>query len=156
MMPRTLLPTLAAACLALLGAATPAIAHEVVHEVERGRALAVRARFHDGKSLADLQAEVFSPADEKLPYWKGRTDRNGWLAFVPDVPGRWRVRIIDSTGHGLDTIVDVPSPAADGGVSETSPAGATSLAFVLRPAVGAALIAVIFGFLYLRGRRRAS
>jgi nickel transport protein len=156
MMPRTLLPTLAAAWLALLGAATPAIAHEVLHEVERGRALAVRAWFHDGKSLADLQAEVFSPADEKLPYWKGRTDRNGWLAFVPDVPGRWRVRIIDSTGHGLDTIVDVPSPAAAGSVSETAPAGATSLTSVLRPAVGAALIAVIFGFLYLRGRRRAS
>lgn len=156
MMPRLLLPTLAAAWLALLGVATPAIAHEVLHEVERGRGMAVRAWFHDGERLADLQAEVFSPADGKVPYWKGRTDRNGWLAFVPDVPGRWRVRIVDSTGHGLDTIVDVPSPAAAGSVSEAAPAGATSLTSLLRPAIGAALIAVIFGFLYLRGRRRAS
>jgi nickel transport protein len=118
--------------------------------------VAVRAWFHDGKSLADLQAEVFSPADGKVPCWKGRTDRNGWLAFVPDVPGRWRVRIIDPTGHGLDTFVDVPSPGAAGSVTETAPACATSLASVLRPAVGTALIAVVFGYLYLRGRRRAS
>jgi nickel transport protein len=161
MMPRLLLPPLAAvAWLALLGVATPAIAHEVLHEVERGRATAVRAWFHDGASLADLQAEVFSPADGKVPYWKGHTDRNGWLAFVPDVPGKWRVRIVDSAGHGLDTTVEVAAPVAapvaEGSVTETAPAGATSLASVLRPVVGVALIAAIFGFLYLRGRRRAS
>jgi nickel transport protein len=142
--------------LALLGVATPAIAHEVLHEVERGRATAVRARFHDGQSLADLQAEVFSPADGKVPHWKGRTDRNGWLAFVPDVPGKWRVRIVDSTGHGLDTTVEVPAPGAAEGVTKTAPAGATSLASVLRPVVGVGLIAAIFGLLVLRGRRRAS
>jgi nickel transport protein len=146
------IPRLALTALALLGAATPAIAHEVLHEVERGRATAVRAWFHDGESLADLQAEVFSPADGKVPYWKGRTDRNGWLAFVPNVPGKWRVRIVDSTGHGLDTTVEVAAGSAAG----TAPAGASSLGSVLRPVVGAAIIAVIFGFLYLRGRRKAS
>jgi nickel transport protein len=120
----------------------------------------VRAWFHDGESLADLQAEVFSPADGKVPHWKGRTDRNGWLAFVPNVPGKWRVRIVDSTGHGLDTTVEVPAPdvapVAAGSATGTASAGATSLASVLRPVVGAAIIAVIFGFLYLRGRRKAS
>jgi nickel transport protein len=165
MRPRRLLrpisiPWLVLTALALLGVAAPAIAHEVLHEVERGRATAVRARFHDGESLADLQAEVFSPADGKVPHWKGRTDRNGWLAFIPDVPGKWRVRIVDSTGHGLDTTVEVAAPVsapgAAGSVTETAPARATSLASVLRPLVGVALIAVIFGFLYLRGRRRAS
>ena len=146
--------------LALLGAATPAVAHEVLHEVERGRAMAVRAWFHDGESLADLQAEVFSPADGKVPYWKGRTDRNGWLSFVPDVPGKWRVRIVDSTGHGLDTTVEVAAPVsapvAAGSATGAASAGATSLASVLRPVVGVALIAAIFGFLVLRGRKRGS
>lgn len=145
---------------ALLGGATKAIAHGVLHEVERGRAVAVRARFHDGESLADLQAEVFSPADGKVPHWKGRTDRNGWLAFVPNVPGKWRVRIVDSTGHGLDTTVEVSAPdvapVAAGSATGTASAGATSLASVFRPVVGVALIAAIFGFLVLRRRRRAS
>jgi nickel transport protein len=142
--------------LALLGVAIPAKAHEVLHEVQRGRAVAVHAWFPDGESLAYVQAEVFSPADGKIPYWKGRTDRNGWLAFVPDVPGKWRVRIVDTTGHGLDTMVDVspPGTAADASVGNTS--GVASLAFVLRPAVGVALIAAIFWFLYHRGRRRTS
>jgi nickel transport protein len=146
------LRTLFAAVL-LAGASTVA-AHEVLHEVTRGRAVAVHAWFPDGESLAYVQAEVFSPADASIPYWKGRTDRNGWLAFVPDVPGPWRVRIVDSTGHGLDTRVEVASPGASGGAAEAAPSGGAALASVLRPVVGVALIAAIFGLLYLRARRR--
>jgi nickel transport protein len=145
--------------LALVAAAGPAIAHEVLHEVQRGRAVAVRAWFPDGESLAYVQAEVFSPADATVPYWKGRTDRSGWLAFVPDVPGSWRVRIVDATGHGLDTVVEVApaaglpaAPVATSG-SGTGP-GASTLPLALRPVAGVALIAAIFGFLYLRGRRK--
>jgi nickel transport protein len=142
--------------LALIAATSPALAHEVLHEVQRERAVAVHAWFPDGESLAYVQAEVFSPADGKIPYWKGRTDRNGWLAFVPDAPGSWRVRIVDSTGHGLDTVVEVapetgPAAASGGGAGK----GASTLAFALRPVAGVALIAAIFGFLYLRGRRRS-
>ena len=142
------------AAVALLALSSAARAHEVLHEVQRGRAVAVHAWFPDGESLAYVPAEVFSPADGKIPYWKGRTDRNGWLAFVPDVPGKWRVRIVDSSGHGLDTTVEVAAPGAAGGVTEPAPPAVTSLAFLLRPAIGVALIAAIFGFLYLRGRRR--
>ena len=141
--------------LALLGSALPAAAHEVLHEVHRGRAVAVRAWFPDGESLAYVQAEIFSPADPKIPYWKGRTDRNGWLAFVPDVPGNWRVRIVDSTGHGLDTLVEVGAPGLPAENPGPSPPGSGAVAVALRPVAGVALIAAIFGFLYLRGRRRA-
>jgi nickel transport protein len=141
------------AVLALLWGSSPAVAHEVLHEVQRGRAVAVRAWFPDGESLAYVQAEVFSPADEKVPYWKGRTDRNGWLAFVPDTPGKWRVRILDATGHGLDTHVDVAAPGAAGASSGPAP-GAGVAALAIRPIAGVALIAALFGFLYLRGRRK--
>jgi len=141
----------------LLALPPPARAHEVLHEIQRGRAVAVHAWFPDGESLAYVQAEVFSPADGKIPHWKGRTDRNGWLAFVPDVPGQWRIRIVDSTGHGLDTTVEVPAPgtpgSAPGRAAGAEPSGVASLAFALRPVLGVALIAAIFGFLFLRGRR---
>jgi nickel transport protein len=151
---------LALVVLALAAAAGPALAHEVLHEVQRGRAVAVRAWFPDGESLAYVPAEVFSPSDGKIPHWKGRTDRNGWLAFVPDAPGSWRIRIVDATGHGLDTLVDVAptaGPAANPAATSGSGAGpgASTLAFALRPAAGVALIAAIFGFLYLRGRRKS-
>ena len=138
-----------------LSLAMPARAHEVLHEVKRDRAVAVRAWLPDGESLAYVQAEVFSPAEPAIPHWKGRTDRNGWLAFVPDVPGRWRVRVVDATGHGLDTAVEV---AAAGPAAAGAPAGPlSSAAFALRPAVGVALIAAIFACLvWLLRRRRPS
>jgi nickel transport protein len=142
--PRIALPLLLAGLLA-----RPAFAHEVTAEVARDRAVAVRARTHDGPPLSDAAAEVFSPADPSAPYWKGRTDRNGWVTFVPDAPGRWRVRVIDATGHGIDTPVEVPAsgdvaPRADG------PAPAAS---VLGALAGVALIGAFFGVLHLRGRR---
>jgi nickel transport protein len=140
----------------LLLVAGRASAHEVLHEVQWGRAVAVRAWFPDGEPLAYVQAEVFSPADGKVPHWKGRTDRNGWLAFVPDAAGTWRVRIVDSTGHGLDTGVDIAAPlSGDAAQGSAGPPGKDSLAFLLRPVVGVVLIAAIFAFLHLRGRRSA-
>ena len=144
--PRSLAPLLAL-CLAL-----PAAAHEVSAEVDRGQAVAVRARGHDGEGLAGAEVEVFSPADPATPSWKGRTDRRGWVAFVPDAPGRWRVRIVDATGHGIVTDVDVPAPgAAD--ARHAPPPGPSAVAALARPLAGVVLVAVIFGFLFLRGRK---
>jgi nickel transport protein len=139
-----------------LALAPPALAHEVLHEVRWGKAVALRAWFPDGESLAYVQAEVFSPKDAAIPYWKGRTDRNGWLAFVPDVPGPWRIRIVDSTGHGLDTTVEVPTNLGAGVPAPgTATSTASSLAFILRPVVGVALVVAIFGGLALLRRRKA-
>ena len=88
-------------------------AHEVLHQVEWNRAVALRAYFADGEVLAYAQYEVYSPADPKIPHQKGRTDRDGWLAFVPATPGKWRVKVVDDTGHGLDAAVEsAPASAA--------------------------------------------
>ena len=78
-------------------------AHEVLHQVEWNRAVALRAYFADGEVLAYAQYEVYSPADPKIPHQKGRTDRDGWLAFVPDgaghVAGEGRRRHGSRTRH---------------------------------------------------------
>jgi nickel transport protein len=137
--------------------------HGVLHEVERGRAVAVRARLAGGAALAYAQYEVYSPADAGIPHQKGRTDRSGWLAFVPDVPGRWRVKIVDGTGHGLDVEVDAapaPSvPAPPAATSVPAPPAAASVstaAFVLRPLLGLAAIAAVFGLLLAVYRRKGA
>lgn len=132
-------------------AASPAAGHEVLHEVARGRAVAVQARYADGEPLAYVSVEVFSPADARVAHLKGRTDRNGWVAFVPDAPGGWRVRIVDATGHGLDTTVQIE------GVDEPGRAtGDPGLAFALRPALGVLLVAALFGGLVLFLRRKGN
>lgn len=135
---------------ALLGAA-PAAAHETLHEIQRGKAIAVRAYFADGEVLAYADYEVYAPADPAIPHQKGRTDRAGWLAFVPDAPGTWRVKVIDDGGHGLDLLVDADAPSA------SSPAGlASGAAFVLRPLAGLLAIGAVFAALWLARRRRSA
>jgi nickel transport protein len=130
-----------------------AVAHETLHETRRGNAIAVKAYFADGEVLAYTAYEIYSPADPKIPYQKGRTDREGWVAFVPNTGGKWRVKVIDDTGHGLDLEVDAEaSPAAPGDVG-----GAISdAAFVLRPLVGIGAIAAVFAALFLVYRRKGA
>jgi nickel transport protein len=128
-------------------------AHEVLHRVEHGRAVAVRAYFADGEVLAYQTAEVFSPADAKIPWQKGRTDREGWIAFRPDSAGTWRVRVSDTAGHGLDLPVEVTSRGASAPPAAQEDASAT-LAFVLRPLLGVLVIALIFAALMLVYRKK--
>jgi nickel transport protein len=128
-----------------------ASAHEVLHTVERGKAIAVKAYFADGEVLAYTEYQVFSPADAKIPYQKGRTDRGGYVAFVANAPGKWRVKIADTTGHGLDLEVDASDPPPTSGN-----AGALATwAFVARPLVGVVAVAAIFAALIVINRRKS-
>jgi nickel transport protein len=130
-------------------------AHEVLHEVERNRAVALRAYFSDGDVLAHAQYQVYSPGDPGNPFQEGRTDRDGWLAFVPATPGAWRVKVVDETGHGLHFVVEAP-PASAAGVASRGAAPASAAPFVLRPVIGLAAIAAVFGVLVAVYRRRGN
>lgn len=134
-------------------AAAPALAHETLHEVRRGTAIAVKAFHADGEVLAYTAYEVYSPVDPKIPHQKGRTDRGGWVAFVPDAPGRWRVKVLEDTGHGLDVLVEAGAPGEQAG-QVASAGGLPTAAFVLRPLIGLAVIGAVFAALYLSRRRK--
>jgi len=146
--------TCLAAATALLALFTSsASAHETLHELQRGKAIAVKAYHVDGEVLAYTAYEVYSPADPKIPHQKGRTDRGGWLAFVPDAPGKWRVKVIDDSGHGLDLEVDATGASGPAGAAQG--AGAlSSAAFVLRPLVGLLAIGLVFAALFFNYRRK--
>jgi hypothetical protein len=112
-------PALALAALALAVLALPlaARAHGVTHETERrGAAYAARVRYRGGAPLAGAYYQVFRPGAPERLVREGRTGPEGWVEFVPDVPGRWRVRIVDASGHGGVVAVDVPeaAPASPG------------------------------------------
>ena len=124
-------------------------AHETLHEIERGRAIGVKV-YEVGEVMAGAPYQVFSPADPRIPWQEGRTDRGGWLAFVPDVPGSWRVKVIDDTGHGIDLRVE-----AGGVLAAPAPAG-SGAAFLLRPLLGLAVIGAVFAALYVTYRRKGT
>ena len=145
--------------LVLLVASPAASAHEVLHEVERGRAIAVKVSFSDGEAMAYASYEVFCPSDARIPYQKGRTDRRGYLAFVPDAAGKWRVKIADDSGHGLDTEIEVASPLPDAS-QPASPSPGTGLlrhgGTLLRPVIGLVLVAAVFAALFAFYRRKGA
>jgi nickel transport protein len=147
----------ALAVLTLVAHIPAARAHEVLHTIERGKAIAVKAFFADGEVLAYTEYQVFSPSDPRIPYQKGRTDRSGYLAFVPDGPGAWRVKVADTTGHGLDLVVDVAAVGAPSTNSKTRQgAELASWAFALRPLLGVGIIAALFALLVFLYRRKRS
>jgi nickel transport protein len=137
--------------LPLLLAPAAAGAHEVLHELVPGHAAGLRVFESDGEPLADRAYELWSPSDVRAPWQTGRTDRAGWIAFVPDVAGGWRVKVVVPGGHGLDTTVQV-------GGAQAAPSGrpAAGAGFALRPLVGAAVIVAIFAALFAWQRRRGA
>ncbi len=71
---------------------------------------------------------------------------------MPDAPGAWRIKVVDDTGHGLDATIEVGAPAS-AAAPQAAPGAA---AFALRPVLGALVIAVVFGGLFLAYRRKAA
>jgi nickel transport protein len=153
--------------LAALLAPAPAVAHGVVVEIERrDGAVAARARYEGGRPLAGARYEVVSPASPERAFDEGRTDRHGWVAFVPDAPGTWRVRIVDDSGHGRVAMIEVTSTAtATSTATPTStstpsatPSATPTSAFApsraVRSLLGATALALAFGALHAVQRRR--
>ncbi len=74
-------------------------AHGVHGETGDGsEALCAAVAYDDGEPMSYAGVEIFAP-DAKLPFQKGRTDRNGYFCFRPDAPGRWKLIAQDEMGH---------------------------------------------------------
>ena len=64
--------------------------------------------YSSGDPMAYAKTLVYAPDDGETEYQNGRTDRRGRFAFVPDMPGTWRVVVSDGQGHRVGAEVDVP------------------------------------------------
>jgi hypothetical protein len=170
------------ALLAIVALPSTSRAHEVSHQVERrGAAFAVRARYDGGGPLAGATYQVLRPGTPDVIAREGRTDAQGWVELVPDIPGHWRVRIVDASGHGLVAKVDVaevtpqpaqaaaqgspPAPQSPSGAATVAPAAPSPerepertsdvVSNSLRPAAVALAIGLAFAWLREFRRRRA-
>jgi nickel transport protein len=86
------------ALLLSLLAVTAAGAHAVEYQVEN-RGVSARFFFLPNDPASYSPYEVFGPGDD-MPYQKGRTDKNGVAAFLPDRPGKWTVKVVAESEHG--------------------------------------------------------
>ena len=130
-----------------LGLPDRVVAHDLQHRIQEGAAVTVELFFADGNEFSFEGYEVYR-AGEEIPFQGGRTDAHGRLAFLPDTPGTWRVKIFSEDGHGADISL---TTGAQGGIE-----GADRPLFErhLRLVVGVSILFGIFGLLNLFARRR--
>ena len=140
-----------------------ALAHGVGYrEAGGGCPVALEFFYSTGEPMSYREAKIFSPADEKFAHQTGRTDAAGRFAFVPDVPGTWRVIVRDEEGHQAMAEIAVTEALLKGGSSVKSeatsvpPADLNSppegLELLLRAALGVSLLFNLSAFILLRRR----
>ena len=83
----------------LLAAAPWANAHSINYQVEQ-KGMAVRAFYSEKDAAVYSQYELYGPGD-KNPHQIGRTDKNGYVGFVPDRPGVWKLQVWGESTHGF-------------------------------------------------------
>ena len=91
----------------ILLSACEIFAHGTGYRHSQFEAAALEFMYSTGEAMSYREARVFSPNDEKFAYQSGRTDEKGRFAFVPDVPGKWRVIVRDEEGHQCTAEINI-------------------------------------------------
>ncbi len=140
------------------GAAGKAFAHGSGWNQENSFAVVLSLYYADQTPMLYCDVQIFSPADPKIPYQKGRSDRNGFFSFKPDSPGVWSFSASDAEGHRSTGEVEVTAeqlrrasvpgdapPLAKGGASADG-------VDPIKVALGLSIIANL-GLLFFRRRK---
>ena len=78
-----------------------AFAHGATYEIQRDRAVIVKAGYDDGEPMSYAEVKIFSPDVQRGEHQNGRTDKNGNFAFLPHRTGKWRIVVNDGMGHSF-------------------------------------------------------
>jgi nickel transport protein len=133
-------------------AVSGAKAHSVEYQVEN-RGISARFFYLPNEPANYSPYEILGPGDG-IPYQKGRTDKNGVVAFLPDRPGKWIIKVTAESEHGGHA-AQVEVNVSEGLLTESfsKPLVAAHAKFF----VGAGVLMSAFGIWALwTGRRRQS
>jgi uncharacterized GH25 family protein len=90
------------------------IAHGIHFETTRhAPVVIVRAYFTRTSPVADAAVMISAPG-EREPYQHGRTDKDGYFAFIPGKSGSWIISVDDETGHADKVIVSISEDFFEG------------------------------------------
>jgi nickel transport protein len=138
--------------LVLLGVQSPLHGHTVNYEAQQ-KGMAVRV-FYTAKDPASYsEFEVYGPGDT-LPHQTGRTDKNGFVAFVPDRAGPWKLKVLGESAHGFHGVtIDVNVDQDLNLESFSKPLVATSTKLI----TGISLIIGVFGiYAFIKSRKKTA
>ena len=139
--------------LLVMGIAVQAEAHSINYLAEQ-KGMAIRTFYSENDPAAYSQYELYGPGD-KEPHQIGRTDKNGYVAFVPDRPGIWKLQIWGESSHGYHGVTTEINVDKNLGLESFSkPLVATYTKFV----TGISLIIGLFGLysLWLSRKRKSA
>jgi nickel transport protein len=97
-----------------------ASAHGVVWDYSAKKTVGLEFAYDDNTPMRYAEINVFGPDDETKLSQIGRTDKNGYFAFIPDADGKWVVTSNDGEGHLAKADLTVAS-AASGEAAEAAP-----------------------------------
>lgn len=73
-------------------------AHTVHYQVEN-KGISLRIFYGADDPAGYAAYELFGPGDT-IPHQKGRTDKNGFVSFLPDRQGKWVIQVHGESDHG--------------------------------------------------------
>lgn len=76
-----------------------ASAHGMYYRVDE-HGVSVRFFYTQTDPASYSSYEIFGPEDT-IPHKTGRTDKNGFVSFLPDKAGTWTVTVSGESDHGL-------------------------------------------------------
>jgi nickel transport protein len=131
---------------------TASYGHSINYQVQE-KGIALRAFYTEKDPSSYSQYEIWGPGDkEEIPHQTGRTDKNGFLSFVPDRAGTWKIRLWGESSHGYHGFTMEVKVDKDLGLESFSkPLLATHTKLI----TGLSLIFGIFGiYAFLRSRKK--
>lgn len=77
-------------------------AHTIHYEVQPN-GISVKIFYTESDPASYSEYEIYGPGDSE-PYQIGRTNRAGFLSFLPDRPGTWKIKVLGESSHGFHGI----------------------------------------------------
>jgi nickel transport protein len=74
-------------------------AHGVTWDYSSKDSVGLEFSYDDGTPMLYVEINVYGPDNESLLSQTGRTDKNGYFAFIPETSGNWLVTANDGEGH---------------------------------------------------------
>ena len=128
-----------------------AFAHGVGYRHSGLKAIALEFLYSTGEKMSYREARVFSPNDGKFAAQSGRTDEKGRFAFVPDIPGDWRIIVRDEEGHQCEAVITITQEFLEGTEGINITAENDGIDLVIRSLLG---VSIIFNIaMIIRGRK---
>ena len=102
-------------------------AHGVVWEISAKKSYGLEFTYDDESPMAYVEIKVFGPNDPAKLSQTGRTNKNGYFAFIPDADGQWLVNADDGAGHlaKAELTVSLQAASANGSAATVDAAVAS-------------------------------